>query len=85
MNNKIENLRKKIIYRSQYRSTKEMDKLIGSFVKRYIDLLKSDELEDLEKFLNIDDDILYGFYNNKITEKKISFNKIAKLFKNFKY
>ena len=39
MNNDIENLKKRLIYRSQYRGTKEMDKLIGSFVKTHIDNL----------------------------------------------
>ena len=37
MNNDIDNLKKKLIYRSQYRGTKEMDKLIGSFVHSNID------------------------------------------------
>ena len=35
----IEQLKKKIIYRAQYRGTKEMDKLMSSFVKMYIDKL----------------------------------------------
>ena len=34
----IDELKKKIIYRSNYRGTKEMDKLLGKFVKKYIDL-----------------------------------------------
>ena len=29
----IDQLKKKIIYRSSYRGTKEMDKLLGSFTK----------------------------------------------------
>ena len=33
MNNDKDNLKKKLIYRSQYRGTKEMDSLIGSFTK----------------------------------------------------
>ena len=33
---KLENLKKKIIYRSQYRGTKEMDMLLHKFVKYYI-------------------------------------------------
>ena len=33
----IEQIKKMIIYRSNYRGTKEMDKLLGSFVKNYID------------------------------------------------
>ena len=35
----VEQLKKKIIYRSNYRGTKEMDKLLGAFVKKYIDVL----------------------------------------------
>ena len=31
-----EDLKKKIIYRSTYRGTKEMDVLLGSFTKKYI-------------------------------------------------
>ena len=34
---KLENLKKKIIYRSQYRGTKEMDMLLHKFVKYYIE------------------------------------------------
>ena len=51
MNNDIDKLKKRLIYRSQYRGTKEMDKLIGSFVQIYIDRLDANELNELEKFL----------------------------------
>ena len=33
----IKDLKNKIIYRANYRGTKEMDKLLGSFTKKYID------------------------------------------------
>ena len=59
MNNNIDNLKKRLIYRSLYRGTKEMDKLIGSFVKDYINKLDENDLKDLEVFLNYDDDTLY--------------------------
>ena len=85
MNNDIENLKKRLIYRSQYRGTKEMDKLIGSFVQIYIDRFNANELNELEKFLNIDDDILYKFYNNQIKEINFAETGILKLFKGFKY
>ena len=35
----IDELKKKIIYRSNYRGTKEMDKLLGAFAKKHIDEL----------------------------------------------
>ena len=46
----IDQLKKKIIYRSNYRGTKEMDKLLGSFTKRYIDELNLNDLFDLEYY-----------------------------------
>ena len=80
----IDELKKKIIYRSNYRGTKEMDKLLSSFTKKYINKLEIDDLNDLEKFLNIDDTNLYNFYNGFKTDKKIKENNISSLFKNFK-
>ena len=81
----IEKLKKKIIYRSNYRGTKEMDKLLGSFTKKYINKLSNDDLVDLEKLLELDDDNLYNFYNSLNTNIKFKKNKINLLFKNFKY
>ena len=81
----IDELKKKIIYRSNYRGTKEMDKLLGKFVKKYINDLQEKDLIDLDKFLNIDDTNLYNFYNGFQTEIEIEKNNISLLFKSFKY
>ncbi len=81
----IEQLKKKIIYRSNYRGTKEMDKLLGAFTKKYIDELNFEDLLDLEKLLNIDDTNLYNFFNGMSTEFVFDENNINKLFKNFLY
>ena len=85
MNSNIEELKKKIIYRSNYRGTKEMDKLLGAFTKKYINKLDFKELIELERLLNIDDTNLYNFYNGLHTEFKMENNKINVLFKNFDY
>ena len=85
MNLNIEQLKKKIIYRSNYRGTKEMDKLLGAFTKKYIDELTNKDLGDLEELLNIDDANLYNFFNGLITDFKFKENNINSLFKNFKY
>ena len=85
MNNGIDKLKKKLIYRSQYRGTKEMDKLIGGFVQVIIDKLNKVQLEKLENFLSTDDEILYKFYNNQLDNTDYSENEIFKLFKEFKY
>ena len=81
----IDQLKKKIIYRSNYRGTKEMDKLLGAFTKKYINQLNKDELIDLEKLLDIDDTSLYNFFNGIDNEIKFDETNILKLFKNFKY
>ena len=81
----IDELKKKIIYRSNYRGTKEMDKLLSSFTKKYINKLEINDLNDLEKFLNIDDTNLYNYYTGVETDFEIEKNKINLLFKNFKY
>ena len=85
MDNDIEQLRKKIIYRSNYRGTKEMDKLLGSFTKKYINILNNDDLFNLEKLLDIDDDNLYNFYKGTKTDINFENNRINELFKNFKF
>ena len=62
-----------------------MDKLLGKFVKKYINDLHKKDLIDLDKFLNIDDTNLYNFYNDVDTDFEIKKNNISKLFKSFKY
>ena len=85
MNFNIDQLKKKIIYRSNYRGTKEMDKLLSAFTSKYINKLNNEDLLDLEKLLDIDDNNLYNFYNSIKTDVKIEDNKINNLFKNFDY
>jgi len=85
MNSDIELLKKKIIYRSNYRGTKEMDKLLGAFTKKYINKLNGQDLFDLEKLLEIDDNNLYNFYNGIKSDIEFVDNKINLLFKNFKF
>jgi antitoxin CptB len=81
----IDELKKKIIYRSNYRGTKEMDKLLGAFVKKYINDLSDDDLMKLEKLLDIDDSNLYNFLNGLETDFIFEKNNVTDLFKNFDY
>ena len=85
MSTDIEQIKKKIIYRSNYRGTKEMDKLLGAFTRKYLDQLNFEDLKDLIKLLEIDDNNLYNFFNGLKTNIKFEENKINDLFKNFKY
>ena len=82
--NSIDLLRKKILYRSEYRGIKETELLFGSFIKKYIDDFSAVELKQLNDLLNIDDDTLFKWYLNKKVETIIPNNKVSKLLKNFK-
>tara|TARA_B100000886_G_scaffold304443_1_gene235668 strand:+ start:23 stop:277 length:255 start_codon:yes stop_codon:yes gene_type:complete len=82
MFNELEILKKKLLYRASYRGTKEMDILLTSFVKKYINKLSKLELLELEKFLELEDEIILEFYNSG-NIKRISDNPILKIFKNF--
>ena len=81
----IDQLKKKIIYRSNYRGTKEMDKLLGAFTEKYINQLEEKDLIKLIEFLEIDDNNLYNFYNGLNTDIEFKNNKINSLFKSFKF
>ena len=84
MINKLELLKKKIIYRAGYRGTKEMDILLTSFVNKYIDTMDENLLIQLENFLNFEDETILNFYNHNLIDKEIDKNSISKIFKEFK-
>ena len=82
--NELETLKKKIVYRANYRGTKEMDILLGKFVDKYINYFSKEELDELFKFLNLEDEIIYNFYLTKKIDNKFKKNKIFEIFSNFK-
>ena len=75
MTNK-EILKKQIIYRATHRGTKEMDILLGNFAKKYIGEFNDNELQDLEKLLFIEDEIIYNWYFKKNFNNNISNTKV---------
>ena len=83
MTNK-EILKKQIIYRATHRGTKEMDILLGNFVKKYIEKFNDNELQDLETLLFIEDEIIYNWYFKKNLNNEISDTKVSLMLKNFK-
>ena len=81
MNSNKQNLINKIIYRSQYRGTKEMDIFVSRFVKSIIDSLSIDDLKDLDLLVNMNDEDIF-----KISKKEMVFknNKILRLLIDYK-
>ena len=61
----IEEIKNKIIYRASYRGTKEMDILMISFVNSIIHELNLEQLNQLDDFVNMDDEILISIKDDK--------------------
>ena len=81
--NELEIFKKRLIYRSNYRGTKEMDILLSQFVKKYIDKFDQIQLNELDKFLDFEDNVILDYYLHGIVKKNIDKNEISELFKNY--
>ena len=84
MNNELEIFKKKLIYRAGYRGTKEMDILLSSFVDKNINLFNKQLLDELDKFLNFEDEVILNYYQYNIIKENIDKNEVSKMFKKFK-
>ena len=84
MSKKLEITKRKLLYRASYRGTKEMDILLSSFVKKYIEIFNEYQLKELEIFLKFEDQTILNFYNYNIPNENIEKISISKIFKDFK-
>ncbi len=84
MNSIKQNLINKIVYRAQYRGTKEMDILLTSFVNSIIKSLSVKDLEDLNNVINMNDEDILRIANAEIINQDYKNNKIVELLINFK-
>jgi len=84
MNNELEIFKKKLIYRAGHRGTKEMDILLSSFVDKNINLFNEQLLDELDKFLNFEDEVILNYYQYNIIKENIDKNEVSKMFKKFK-
>tara|TARA_B100000427_G_C15511886_1_gene596607 strand:+ start:2822 stop:3082 length:261 start_codon:yes stop_codon:yes gene_type:complete len=83
MNLNKQNLINKILYRANYRGSKEMDIFVSSFVKTLINKISMNELEDLNKIINLNDEKLVELINSDLKIDNFNQNIILKL-RNFR-
>ena len=83
MNSNIENLINKIVYRSRYRGTKEMDIFVHSFVNSVVKLLNYDELNDLNQIINLNDEEILDLCDEKANTRNFN-QKIIFMLRDFK-
>ena len=77
-------IKKQIIYRSTHRGTKEMDLLLGNFVKKHINKFNDAELLDLKKLIYMDDEVIFDWYLKRNQNDVIPKTKVSTMLKNFK-
>ncbi len=80
----MNNLIKKLLYRSNHRGTKEMDLLIGGFANENLNKLNSDELKEFELLLNFTDKELSSWLVDNKKNIDLENFTISKKIKEFK-
>lgn len=77
---KLDNRRKKILYRGWHMGMRELDLIIGTFLDNHIETLSQTELDELEALFNIADTTLYACFcgknENNVVVKNSMFQKI---------
>ncbi|WP_051241468.1 succinate dehydrogenase assembly factor 2 [Stappia stellulata] len=53
--------RKRMLYRCQHRGMKEMDILLGNYAKAHLDSLGADDLDTLERLMDVPDQDLFSW------------------------
>ena len=84
MNLNKQNLINKIIYRSLYRGSKEMDLFVSSFVKSIIYDLDLSDLQNLNNLINLNDEDIIKISNNQFNKNNFKTNRIVDLLLKFK-
>lgn len=59
---KIDILRKRLLYQSQHRGMKEMDLMLGGFAEQALQNMTLEALVEFEEFLAFPDQDLYGWF-----------------------
>ena len=80
----MNNLIKKLLYRSNHRGTKEMDLLIGGFANENLKILSTEELKEFELILNFTDKELSSWLVDNKKNIDLENFSISKKIKQFK-
>ena len=80
---RLEGRRKRLIYRSWHRGTKEMDLLMGNFADAYVETFGDEQLTEYEAVLDINDPELYDMYLGKTLPREDQDSDVLKSFLEF--
>ncbi|MCS5597531.1 MAG: succinate dehydrogenase assembly factor 2 [Pseudomonadota bacterium] len=63
----MDNRRKKLLFRSWHRGTKEMDIILGNFAEKHLAALDDTQLDAYESLLEVPDPDIYNWVTGKNT------------------
>jgi antitoxin CptB len=81
----VETRRKRLLFRSWHRGTKETDLLLGSFAERYLATFSAEQLDRYEALLENDDGLLYDWVAGRVAPPPEHDSDIMRLLLQFRY
>lgn len=85
MEDRLEIRRKRLLYRSRYRGTKEADLLLGSFADRYLAEFGPAQIDGYEALLDIDDADLLDWLTGRAPPPAERDSDVLRLLMAFRY
>lgn len=83
--NPLETARKRLMFRSWHRGTREMDLLLGRFAERNLPAFSRGQLERFEALLEYPDSDIYDWMNGRKAPPVELDHDVMKLLVNFKF
>jgi antitoxin CptB len=85
MDEAIENRRKRLLYQSAHRGTKESDLLLGAFAAAHLDAFTPVQLDSYETMLNENDGDLFDWVTGRAAPPAEKMSDVLRLLLAFKY
>ena len=85
MSELTQNKRKKLIFRSWHRGTREMDLLLGSFADKHVNEFTEEQLEEYEDLLKENDPDLYNWFSKREEPPEDAKSSVMVLFLNHNF
>ena len=84
-NDPLSTRRKRLLFRSRHRGSREMDLLLGRFAERHLPTFSERQLDLFEELLGVSDPDLYAWLAGRTAPPPALKHDVMKLFLNFKF
>ncbi len=81
----VEKQRKRLLYQSRHRGTKESDLFLGAFADRYLPNFSAAQLAEYEAILSETDDILFDWIYGRAAPPPVRDGEVMRLLLTFQY